>query len=140
MFSKQQGQVIVLRLESGEDLFSSLKETAEKHQVCAGLVLSGIGMLENVELGYFMGTDQGYRIHKFAEACELTSLSGNISRQLEGYNIHLHANIARPDGNVSGGHLIKGTVYITNEIFIFETGIPLFRRKEPTGLVGLYLD
>ncbi len=140
MFSKQQGQVIVVRLQGGEDLLSSLKQAAEKHQLCAGVVISGIGMLERVELGYFSGPDQGYQTHKLTEACELTSLSGNISHQEEGYNLHLHANLARPDGSVTGGHLIKGTVHVTNEIFILETNIPLFRRKEPAGLVGLYLD
>jgi predicted DNA-binding protein with PD1-like motif len=42
---------------------------------------------------------------------------------------------------VVGGHLIKGTVEVTNEIFILKTGID-FRRKEEekTGLKGMFLD
>jgi len=140
MLTKKEGQVLIVRLQSGENVLERLKEAARKHEIKTGVVLSGIGMLKDVEVGYFQGPDKGYQTHYLPFPCELASLSGNISKQEDGYNLHLHVVLIKPGGEAAGGHLFKGTVHMTNEIFILEIGCQVFRRKEEAGLYGLYFE
>lgn len=128
----------MVRLETGENVLEKLKEAAESYHLATGVVLSGIGMLKEVEVGYFQSLEKGYQRHFLPFPCELASLSGNISKQEEGYHIHLHAVLIKPDGEATGGHLLNGRVQYTNEIFIQEIGCPIFRKKEESGLYGLY--
>ncbi|MCR4432537.1 MAG: DNA-binding protein [Caldiserica bacterium] len=138
MYTKKEGNILMVRLETGENVLEKLKEAAESYHLATGVVLSGIGMLKEVEVGYFHGPERGYQRHYLPFPCELASLSGNISKQEEGYNLHLHVILIKPDGDATGGHLFKGTVHITNEIFIQEISCPIFRKKEESGLYGLY--
>jgi predicted DNA-binding protein with PD1-like motif len=140
VFSKKEGAILIVRLHPGEELLESLRSVIKEHGVTTAVLLSGIGMLIETELGYFQGSGKGYSIHRYNEPCELVSLSGNVSRQESGYNLHLHANLAQTNGGAVGGHLMKATVHLTNEIFLLETGIPVYRRQEDNGLFGLYLE
>ena len=140
MFSKKEGAVLIVRLQPGEELLESLRTAIEEHGIITAVLLSGIGMLTETELGYFQGPGKGYSIHRFTEPCELVSLSGNVSRQENGYNLHLHATLAQAGGGAVGGHLMKATVHLTNEIFLLETAVPVYRRQEDSGLFGLYLE
>jgi len=140
VFSKKEGAILIVRLQPGENLLESLRAAVEKHGVTTAVLLSGIGMLIETELGFFQGPGKGYSIHCFTEPCELVSLSGNVSRQETGYNLHLHATLVEAGGGAVGGHLMKATVHLTNEIFLLETGIPVYRRQEDSGLFGLYLE
>jgi len=140
MKSSSKGNLIGLRLEGGEDLQEKLKEVARLNNLKAAIVLSGIGMLKDAELGYFRGPEEGYAKHYYPDPCELASLSGNISLQEDDYNLHLHAVLITPQGGAVGGHLFKGKVNITNEIFLLKIDIPIYRRLEDTGLLGLYFE
>lgn len=72
---------------------------------------------------------------------ELLSLEGNLfpSEREDGPVIHLHIMLGSPSGNVMGGHLLKGTVFTTTEIFIGKiVGSSVFKAKsEATGLMEL---
>lgn len=140
MKSSSKGNLIGLRLEDGEDLQEKLKEVARINKLKAAIVLSGIGMLREAELGYFRGPKEGYLRHYYSGPCELVSLSGNISLQEDDYNLHLHAVLITSQGEAVGGHLFKGKVNITNEIFLLKIDIPIYRRLEDTGLLGLYFE
>lgn len=140
MYWKIEGNILMVRLETGEKILEKLKEVVESNRVVSGVVLSGIGMLKDIEVGYFQSLEKGYQRHYIPYPCELVSLSGNISRQEEGYNIHLHVGLIKPDGDSTGGHLFGGTVQYTNEIFILLLNSPLIRKKEETGLYGLYFE
>jgi predicted DNA-binding protein with PD1-like motif len=140
MFTKKAGPILIVRLHTGEDFLPTLQKAAEEHGIVTATVLSAVGMWKDAELGYFTGPETGYTKHCFPETCELLALAGNLSRQETGYNLHFHATLARSDGAAVGGHVFKATVHMTNEIFLYETGVPVFRRKEDTGLYGLYLE
>jgi predicted DNA-binding protein with PD1-like motif len=71
----------------------------------------------------------------------LLSLTGNISKQSEGYNFHLHAVLGNENKQVVGGHLFKGIVEVTNEIVLLKTDIKIKREvEEKTGLQGMFLE
>ena len=56
-------------------------------------------------------------------------------------SIHCHVTITDDQFNAHGGHLFRGTVPATLEIFVFPFTEPLTRRKDDTtGLNLLYLD
>lgn len=140
MQSKARGGLIFIRLFSGEDIFQSLGEVCRKYRVETAVVLSGLGQLKQFELGYFKEKGN-YTPEEFAKPHELLSLSGIVSRQGDDYNFHLHAALGDEAKRVVGGHLIKGTVEVTNEIVLLKTDLTVERRVEAsTGNKGLFLE
>ena len=140
MQTKRHDNLVAVRLFSGEDLHGSLSEACSGHGVEAAVVLSGLGQLKDFELGYFRQKGD-YCPQHFADAHELVSLTGTISRQDGEYVFHLHATLTDRDKRAVGGHLIRGTVQVTNEIVLLETGMKITRRiDEKTGLKGLFLE
>ncbi len=138
MKSGEDGSLIVAKLDDGEDLFSSLEEIIEKHEIRSGVVLSGIGMLRDFVLGYFDGKE--YQKREFKDPCELVSLQGSITTE-EGTVIHLHTSLADENRNVIGGHLFQAEVCSLNEITIRKLDeLNLTRKLNPeTGLKELDL-
>ncbi|MEW5936898.1 MAG: PPC domain-containing DNA-binding protein [Candidatus Thermoplasmatota archaeon] len=127
-----EGAHLLLRLESGEDLFASLKLAVERESPRGALVLSGIGMLRNFELGYFDGKE--YRTKVYEEAHELIALHGSITTMGETI-IHLHAALASPRHELVGGHLQKGEAWVVNEIVLLRVEhAEMSRERDATGL------
>ncbi len=123
---------MVVRMFDGEDLLNRLVGL----QVDCAIVLCGIGMLRDVELGYWNG--EIYEKHTIAEPVELVSLQGSIAVAENGPIVHVHACVAGRDGSTSGGHLFAGTVHNAAEIAVgLPEGIVLEREREETGLTGL---
>ena len=105
----------MLRLEQGLDLFGTLGEFAREHGIQAATVVFGIGMLRDVTVGYWNGSE--YVRHELPAPHELVGLHGSIA-DADGPSIHLHAALAGPDHHLVGGHLIRATVWVLNEILI----------------------
>jgi predicted DNA-binding protein with PD1-like motif len=124
---------MVVRMADGEDLVVGLMELP----IESGIVVCGIGMLREIELGYWTG--ECYEKHRVEPPVELVSLQGTIARLADERVVHLHACVAQRDGSTQGGHLFAATVHNTAEIaFSLPQGIVLERRTEETGLTGLY--
>ncbi len=133
MYVAETDHDIVVRLEDGEDVHASLQSLG----LTAGAVVAGIGMLREVTLAFWNGSE--YVEHLVKGPVELLSLQGNLSRKEGDPFVHLHAVLGREDGTVVGGHLMKATVHETNEIVIRKLlGVVMERREEPSGLFGLY--
>jgi predicted DNA-binding protein with PD1-like motif len=121
--------VIIVKLEDGEDVHSSLIEVSKKYGVKNGWVLGGVGILREFTLGYFAGKE--YIKKYFDKPHELLSLSGSITIEAE-VPIHLHCSVSNDQFDAFGGHLFKGTVNVLNEILIKKfTTIELGRRLNP---------
>lgn len=124
---------MVIRLVDGEDLMGHLQSVSET----AALVLVGIGMVRDAQLGFWNGSE--YEVHEIPEPCELLAMQGNIGMREGERVVHCHLTIGRRDGTVTGGHLIAATVHNTAEIALgLLPDIVLERRIEPNGLAGLY--
>ena len=139
MQSKEKDNLVFVRLFHDEDVFSELKKVCMGHNVVTAVVLNGIGRMKQFELGYFISKGN-YASEQFAEAYELVSLAGNLSKQESGYVFHLHAILSDIDKKTVAGHLTRGKVDVTNEIVLLKTGMTIVRKAEPSGLTGLFLE
>ncbi|MBN2565303.1 MAG: DNA-binding protein [Candidatus Eisenbacteria bacterium] len=129
--------LIMVRLHQDEDLFEALKLVCRACEVRTGVFLSGIGMLKQAELSFFVKQGR-YATALFPEPLELVSLTGNVVMQDDEYMFHVHAVLAKDTKEAMAGHLSKGKVNVTNEITILKTDIPARRDVDSgTGLMAL---
>jgi len=63
-----------------------------------------LGMLNDVEMGYFDG--EKYEVHRLPEPAELLGISGLITKETDP-PYHFHVTLGEKDGGVTGGHLLK---------------------------------
>jgi len=129
--------IIFIHLYPNENVLESLCELSENHNIQTGFIISGIGQLKNITLGFFKEKDD-YQEQKFSEPFELLSLSGSIIKQDNSYLPHIHCTVGDIEKQVFGGHLIDATVEITNEIVLLITNLSIQRKKSnKTGLMEL---
>jgi predicted DNA-binding protein with PD1-like motif len=133
MIKVEHEQDVMVRLVDGEELISSLATLS----LDSAVLLNGVGMLRDLELGYWNGSS--YDVQRITEPVELLSLQGNFARKGDERIIHCHTTIAKRGAAAFGGHVLKATVNNTAEIYIRKlSGIVLERKMEETGLAGLY--
>jgi predicted DNA-binding protein with PD1-like motif len=137
MIIKEGDSTIAVRLQEGEEIFESLKVICKNYNVNSGVIVSGVGMFESLEIGYWNGKE--YIKKPLNELVEIVSLTGNIGVSVTEWQpiIHLHVAVALSDYSVVGGHLVSGKFY-NGEVFINKLhNITLLREEESNGLVGL---
>jgi len=134
MIEAKSGQEWVVRFQDGEDLVDALRALDGD----SALILTGIGMVREAELGYWNGKE--YETHAHPDPAELISLQGNLALDETGVQIvHIHASLSAQNGSVHGGHLIRATVHNTVEMALLPLeGIALGRKSESNGLMGLF--
>ena len=104
-----------LKIDSGEEIIETLASFAAAEGVRAG-VLSGLGAVKDVELGFFARDTRTYVRRTFTGEYEIGALTGNFS-ELEGRPFpHCHILIAGPDFVAHTGHLFRGVVTVTCEV------------------------
>ncbi len=130
----------VLRLDQGQDLFTTLGDFARVQGIRAGAVLSGIGMLRSVTIGFWNGRE--YAQTELPEPHELVALHGSIAEAEGSPSVHLHAALAGPDHRMIGGHLVRGTVWVLGELVLEAYPGRIFARPidETLGLRKLDLE
>jgi predicted DNA-binding protein with PD1-like motif len=120
------GGVILSRLMPDDDLFTSMKKIAKDYGIDRGVILSAIGSLKNVVFvnvrpytGIPVKTEDMIEIEE-AGPFELLSLEGNFFPSQEDGEpvIHMHAILGTSSGAVTGGHLLKATIFTTAEIIL----------------------
>jgi predicted DNA-binding protein with PD1-like motif len=111
---KRENGLVVLRFDKGEDFMGSLSRWCVENYVQSAGILCGIGMLKNMEIGRYNGTD--YTVMKESESCEILSLQGSVSMKEGVPFVHLHVSFADHNFKVVGGHLFSGTVSMTIEL------------------------
>ncbi|MDI3472700.1 MAG: uncharacterized protein PWQ20_1054 [Thermotogaceae bacterium] len=116
MIHKFKDGILFIRMDDGEDFFEKLLEVLKEHSISSAVILSGIGMLRNFEIGWFSGEKYEKEFVKFPS--ELLSMSGNISLKDSDIFPHIHVVLSDPNKKAFGGHLFSGTVNNTVEMFI----------------------
>ena len=132
---------VVIRLHEGEEFFPALLSALERVDLKYGVILTGVGMLKDFEVGWFDHATKGYVKREFATPHELVAMSGTVAVS-EGDDPvvmpHVHVAMAGPELSLVGGHLWKATVTVLNEISIKRMERPMVRRHNPdTGLMEL---
>lgn len=139
MQNAQENNFITLRLKDGDDFLSSIREIIKLYKIHSAIILGAIGMLKEIELGFFKGKGK-YSLINFKGPMELVSCQGNISSNGEELIIHLHVALGDKKGKLYGGHFRSAKVHVATEMLIYKFEKLKLKRKleEQTGLMGLY--
>jgi len=139
MQSKGKNNLIIIRIFKEENVNKMIKEVCEKHKVNSAVIISGIGQLKNIKLGYFKEKGN-YAPQTFREPLELLSLSGNICKDKNEFLLHLHAVLGDENKKAIGGHFIDGIVSVTAEIVLLKSVLDIKRKTDQeTGLKNIWL-
>jgi len=109
--------VILLRLDKGEEIAKSLIEVVKKEGVALASV-SGIGATDDFEIGVFDLERSDYDHFRFCGNHEIVFLVGNVTTKEGAPYVHLHITCAGEGGKIVGGHLFEGKISLTAEIFL----------------------
>ena len=140
MQSKEVENLIFIRLFENEDIFDQLKIACKTHNVKTAIIISGIGQIKNAKLGYFKEKNN-YTPKLFIKPLEILSITGNIIREANDYNFHIHVVLGDEKKSAFGGHLLEGNISVTAEIVLLKSSIDLIRKiDDKTGLKTLYLE
>lgn len=83
---------LIIRLEKGEEIVSSIVKACEENNIKLG-VLTGIGAMSYVEVGYFDTDKKEYFSNEYKGHLEILSLMGNITRKDEKVYLHPHITL-----------------------------------------------
>ena len=114
----------------GDEIMSGLTEFADREKISSGH-FTAIGALANGRFGWFDRAQKAYRDIHIEHQMELISLIGDIGLADDAPQIHIHAAVGFPDGQMRGGHLLEGIVWPTVELFFTAYPTPLNKRHDP---------
>lgn len=120
---------LVVRLEKGEEIISILKKAAQNHKI-KGAFFFGLGVGQDLVLGYYDAHKKSYIKKAFEGEYEFTSLSGDIACLKKEIIIHCHVTITDGEFHAFGGHLFQCIVPATCELIIFPLSSELRRKKD----------
>jgi predicted DNA-binding protein with PD1-like motif len=128
---REQSQVHVVVLDSGEEAFAALTRFANESGLSAAS-LTAIGAFQRATVGWFDMASKSYRKIEVNEQCEVLSAIGDIAIGDDGKpSLHVHIVLGLADGSTRGGHLLAGTVRPTLEVILTEVPAMLRRKKKP---------
>jgi hypothetical protein len=127
-------KTFVLVFDKDEEAKESLMSFATEKKL-RGAQVAAIGAFSEVTLGFFDRQKKTYQEIPVKEQVEVLSFAGNIVEKDGKPMLHAHVVIGKADGTAHGGHFLKGRVWPTLEMIIFETRAHLRRvHDEETGL------
>lgn len=98
-----------IRLKPGDDISLCIEQICKEYSIQAGIILSCVGSLREVNLRYAGEPNTTQLTGPF----EIVSLTGTISMN----GSHLHMSISDKTGQTLGGHLKPGNyIYTTVEL------------------------
>lgn len=137
---KKFGDTYVLRVAIGEDIKEQLMVLAEEQSISFATI-TGIGACDEVEISIFYPERKEYERKTICEELELVSLMGNISLNEKRPHVHVHATFSNGYDTLYAGHLDRGVVCATAELFIQTKAEELHRKPcDKTGLMILDLS
>lgn len=110
--------VIVARIDRGEEILSKIKEIALKEDIKLANI-NALGATDHFVIGVYNVDEQKYYSNEFKGAYEIVSLTGSINTMNGEFYSHLHMSAGDDKGSVVGGHLNSATVSATCEMFIY---------------------
>lgn len=130
----------VLRLLKGEEILTEVKAFCQRENIRLGY-LTGLGAMEEVEVGAFLHDQKKYETRVFKGSIEIVSLIISITTLDGEIYLHPHIGIADEQSNMYGGHLYHAIVNPTCEIFLhaFDGEVSRYR-NELSGLNELNLS
>ena len=130
--------IIVARIDKGEEILEKVKEIALKENIKLAN-LNALGATNDFTVGVLNVENKQYISNNFHGNYEIVSLTGTINTKDGEFYTHLHMSAGNDKGEVFGGHLNRAMVSVTCEMVINiidgtvdryfdeETGLNLFR-------------
>ena len=126
--------VLVIRMDRGEEIMEKLKEVALKENVRLANV-NALGAVDEFTVGAYDVLEKKYNSNTFKGVYEIVSLTGSINTMNGEYYSHIHMAVADEKGQTVGGHLNSARISATCEMFIYIVDGEVDRFKdESTGL------
>jgi predicted DNA-binding protein with PD1-like motif len=126
----------VVVLDRGEELMGALTGFLAEKDIRGGTV-TGIGALVNHTVGYYDLETKEYLKRTFEENMEMGNLTGTIGTVDGSPFLHAHVTVSGPELIAFTGHLVKGEVAVTAELFVTDYGVELPREMDED--IGLKL-
>lgn len=129
--------MIVARIDRGEEILTQIKELALKENIKLAHV-SALGATNDFTVGVYKVNEKKYYKNHFVGDFEIVSLTGTINTMNHEFYTHIHMSAGNDSGEVFGGHLNEAVVSATCEMVITiidgeverflddETGLNLF--------------
>lgn len=109
--------IIVARIDKGEEILEKMKEIAIKENVLLANV-NALGATDDFTVGCYDTVEKKYCSNVFHGDHEIVSLTGTINTMNGEYYSHIHMSAANVKGEVVGGHLNRAIVSVTCEMII----------------------
>lgn len=123
------GDHVFVRLFRGEEVFSTLQELAKENKWQAGFV-SGIGAIEDIEIGAYDLEKREYYRKRLEGVYELSSMQGNFSQVDGAPFFHLHGVVSDHSLQTLAGHFFEFKVAATVEVKIRIFNKPVTREYD----------
>lgn len=107
--------VLVARIDKGEEIVASIREICVKEKICLGKV-NAIGAVNRARIGLFETGIKKYNSTELTGDFEIVSLSGTVTMMDGEPYLHLHINLADSGFKTFGGHLNEAYVSATCEL------------------------
>lgn len=137
MIYREDEKILFVRMDDGENFVEELEKILFKAEVTSGIIVNGIGMLRDFEIGWFNVERKVYEKERISVPHELVSTSGNISLLKDKPFAHMHVSLAGPSRTLCGGHLFSGIVCNTVELFILKAPALKLKRAPSLGFKAL---
>ena len=126
--------VLVVRMDRGEEIMAKLKELALKEDIHLANI-NALGALDDFTVGAYDVQEKKYNSNHFHGVYEIVSLTGSINTMNGEYYSHIHLSAADETGKTVGGHLNEAHISATCEMFVYIINGHVDRfRDEVTGL------
>jgi len=126
-------EIVITVLKDGDKVEERFKEISQNIKG-TWIILSGLGMLKDVEIGYYDTKNKTYIKDKLEGPFEVLGMSGTVT-SFEEVPFHIHVVLGNKEHKAIGGHLFSARVCNTLEIFWVEISTVLKRKYDPkTGL------
>ena len=109
--------IIVLRMDKGEEILDKIKEIALKEDIKLASI-SALGAVNDFTVGVFKTKEKKYYSNHFTGDFEIVSLTGTINTMNDEFYTHIHMSCGDSEGKVFGGHLNQAYVSATVEMII----------------------
>ncbi|HID19210.1 TPA: DNA-binding protein [Candidatus Bathyarchaeota archaeon] len=127
-----------VRLPHDGDLLEAIKGFAVRMGIEAG-VLWVIGAVKRATVSFYNQAEKTYSKHSFDEPMEILVCLGNVAKLKGETLIHAHIVLGNGNGKAFGGHLEKGTIIFSAEMFLLELkGVTLNRKYDETTGLNLF--
>jgi uncharacterized protein len=107
----------VLVFNRGDEVMQGLSGFTAANDIGAAH-FTALGAFSEASLAFFNLETKEYDEIPVGEQVEVLNITGNLSRFQGEPRVHAHAVLGRPDGSTIGGHLLRGIVQPTLEMFV----------------------